>query len=79
MIESDTVKTIFSERIGGNSFLNDTREYKFARIKRWTQEAKRANEGREVIDLGVGESNEATPEGIVKELQEQALRGENHC
>ena len=67
----------FAERIGGAGFGKDTTIYKFEKIKRAKMAAKAANPDVELIDMGVGEPDEAAFPEVVQRLSEQAGLWEN--
>ncbi|MEA3329012.1 MAG: LL-diaminopimelate aminotransferase [Candidatus Omnitrophota bacterium] len=50
--------------------------YLFVELDRLKQEA--LNKGRDIIDLGIGDPDRATPEHIIKELQRSAGDSANH-
>jgi LL-diaminopimelate aminotransferase len=67
----------FAERIGGSGFGKDTTIYKFEKIKRAKQAAKAARPDVELIDMGVGEPDEAAFPEVVARLGEEAGKWEN--
>ncbi|TEB07281.1 LL-diaminopimelate aminotransferase [Pelotomaculum schinkii] len=71
------IQEMFAERIGGSNFGKDTVIYKFEKIKRAKDAARKAHPGVEIIDLGVGEPDEMADMGIVDKLAEEAARPEN--
>jgi LL-diaminopimelate aminotransferase len=69
-------KTI-AERIGGLSFGKSTQIYKFEKIKRAKKEALKKNPHGTLIDLGIGEPDEAADLLIIDTLYKEAQKGEN--
>ena len=67
----------FAERIGGAGFGKDTTIYKFEKIKRAKVAAKAAQPGIELIDMGVGEPDEAAFPEVVAKLSAEAGLWEN--
>lgn len=67
----------FAERIGGNRFGKDTTIYKFEKIKRAKAAAKLAHPEVELIDMGVGEPDEAAFPEVVSALAAEAGVWEN--
>ncbi len=67
----------FAERIGGSSFGKDDTVYKFEKIKRAKRAATADNPGVELIDMGVGEPDEAAFPVVVETLQDEAGKLEN--
>ena len=71
------IQTSFADRIGGANYGKDTNIYKFEKIKRAKQAAKKDFPNIELIDLGVGEPDEMADAGIVAKLAEEAAKAEN--
>ena len=71
------IQSLFAERIGGNAFGNDTKIYKFEKIKRAKRAALAANPGAELIDMGVGEPDDMAFPEVVAKLAEEAGKIEN--
>jgi LL-diaminopimelate aminotransferase len=71
------LQTSFAERIGGARFGKDEAIYKFEKIKRAKRAAMAANPGMELIDMGVGEPDEAAFPEVVAALQQEAGLWEN--
>ncbi|WP_454192063.1 LL-diaminopimelate aminotransferase [Paenibacillus sp. Marseille-Q7038] len=71
------IQTSFADRIGGANYGKDTNIYKFEKIKRAKQAAKKDFPNIELIDLGVGEPDEMADAGIVARLAEEAAKVEN--
>ena len=67
----------FAARIGGTRFGKDTTIYKFEKIKRAKAAARAAHPDVELIDMGVGEPDEAAFPEVVQALGEEAARWEN--
>ncbi|MEO6035237.1 MAG: LL-diaminopimelate aminotransferase [Verrucomicrobiota bacterium] len=75
---SDTyIQNLFAERIGGKQYGKSTAIYKFEKIKRAKRAALAANQGAEIIDMGVGEPDEMAFPEVVAKLHEEASRPEN--
>ncbi len=73
----DVVREIVADRLGGTSFGTGDGTYKFERIKRAKAEAEFARPDVPIIDLGIGESDEAADPLIVEALAAEAGRWEN--
>ncbi len=71
------VGDIVAERLGGASFGGGRTEYKFERIKRAKAEAALARPDVPIIDLGIGESDEAADPLVVGTLASEAGKREN--
>ncbi|MBO8140977.1 MAG: LL-diaminopimelate aminotransferase [Firmicutes bacterium] len=71
------VRELLAQRLGGTQFGRDAREYKFAKLKRLREEARRAHPELELIDLGIGEPDSPADPSVVEELARQAGRPEN--
>lgn len=71
------IQNLFAERIGGKSFGKDTAIYKFEKIKRAKQAARKANPNTPLIDMGVGEPDEMAYPEVVQSLQHEATLPEN--
>lgn len=67
----------FAERIGGRQFGQDDVIYKFEKIKRAKQAATAANPDVELIDMGVGEPDQAAFPEVVQALCREAGQWEN--
>jgi LL-diaminopimelate aminotransferase len=67
----------FAERIGGDGFGKDTKIYKFEKIKRAKRAATMDNPGVKLIDMGVGEPDEAAFPEVIEALKEEASKWEN--
>ena len=76
MVES-FIQNLFADRIGGQNFGKDTVIYKFEKIKRAKQAAKKAHPDVAIIDMGVGEPDQMADLGIVERLVEEAAKPEN--
>ncbi len=75
---SDTyLQELFAERIGGVRFGKDTAIYKFEKIKRAKAEARKANPGVELIDMGVGEPDDKAFPIVISTLAAEADKLEN--
>ena len=62
------LQRLLAERIGGQRFGKDTQIYKFEKIKRAKDAARKAHPGIELIDLGVGEPDVGADAGVVRKL-----------
>lgn len=71
------IQEMIAERLGGENFGKDTKIYKFAMIKMAKDEAKKRNPEISMIDMGVGEPDEAADSSIVEVLNEEAGKSEN--
>lgn len=71
------IQNIFAERIGGPRFGQDTRIYKFEKIKRAKKAALEANPGIEIIDMGVGEPDDMAFPKVVETLAKEAAEWKN--
>lgn len=76
-MEGIYIQDIFAQRLGGNKFGKDTVIYKFEKIKRAKEAAKKAHPDIELIDMGVGEPDEMADMGIVETLKREAEKSEN--
>jgi LL-diaminopimelate aminotransferase len=65
-------ENLFAERIGGNQYGKSTAIYKFEKIKRAKQKARQLHPGLEILDFGVGEPDQLSPE-IVRETMKQSV------
>lgn len=77
MQQDQPIRRLFAERIGGEKFGLGTEIYKFEKIKRAKQEARRRFPDVELIDLGVGEPDGMADAEVVKQLAAEAARPEN--
>lgn len=68
---------LIAERLGGTNFGKSTEIYKFEKIKRAKDEAKKNHPDIALIDMGVGEPDVPADHGIVDELGRQAGLAEN--
>jgi len=66
-----------AERIGGNKFGKDTTVYKFEKIKRAKRAAQAANPNVKLIDMGVGEPDEAAFPEVIEALTKEVKVWEN--
>ena len=67
----------FAERVGGNKFGKDTTIYKFEKIKRAKRAAQAAKPDVKLIDMGVGEPDEAAFPEVIEALAKEAKNWEN--
>jgi LL-diaminopimelate aminotransferase len=67
----------FAERVGGNKFGKDTTIYKFEKIKRAKRAAQAAKPDIKLIDMGVGEPDEAAFPEVIEALAKEAKNWEN--
>ena len=58
------IQEMYAERIGGNQFGKSTAIYKFEKIKRAKDAAKKAHPDMELLDFGVGEPDQMAPTAI---------------
>lgn len=65
------IQSMFADRIGGSQFGKDTTLYKFAKIKKAKQEAKKAHPNINILDFGVGEPDDMAPDEVRLELKKQ--------
>ena len=65
-------ENLFAERIGGNQYGKSTTIYKFEKIKRAKQKARQLHPDLEILDFGVGEPDQLSPE-IVRETMKQSV------
>lgn len=71
------IQHCFADRIGGRQFGHDTTIYKFERIKRAKAAAAKEHPDVELIDMGVGEPDEAAFAPVVERLCDEAGKWEN--
>jgi len=71
------IQNQFADRLGGDQFGKDTKIYKFEKIKRAKRTALKANPGKELFDLGVGEPDAMADSGVVNVLKLEAEKPEN--
>ena len=69
------INELFSNRIGGKEFLNNTNIYRFTKIKNAKEEA--INKGYEVLDFGIGEPDKKANDLIIDCLYDEAKKWEN--
>ena len=67
----------FAERVGGNRFGKDTTIYKFEKIKRAKRAAQTAHPDVKLIDMGVGEPDDAAFPEVIEALATEARLWEN--
>ncbi|MCK4981675.1 MAG: aminotransferase class I/II-fold pyridoxal phosphate-dependent enzyme, partial [Victivallaceae bacterium] len=67
----------FAERVGGNKFGKDTTIYKFEKIKRAKRAAQTAKPNVKLIDMGVGEPDEAAFPEVIEALTKEVKVWEN--
>ncbi len=63
------LQSLFAERIGGRKFGEATEIYKFEKIKRAKQAARKARPDVEILDFGVGEPDRMAPEAVRETLK----------
>ncbi|MGA1192851.1 MAG: LL-diaminopimelate aminotransferase [Kiritimatiellia bacterium] len=63
------IQNLFAERIGGKSFGTSNEIYKFEKIKRAKQAARKARPDVELLDFGVGEPDQMAPAAIREALK----------
>lgn len=66
------IQRLFAERIGGEGFGASAELFKFEKIKRAKRIAVKEHPDMQLIDLGVGEPDEAADPKIIERLYEQA-------
>lgn len=71
------IQQLFAERIGGAQYGKDDSIYKFEKIKRAKQAAKKEKPDVELIDMGVGEPDEMAFPEVVSALITEAAKPEN--
>ncbi|MBP2143056.1 LL-diaminopimelate aminotransferase [Methanococcus voltae] len=71
------IQNLFADRIGGNNFGKEDVIYKFEKIKRAKNEAKKKYPNVELIDMGVGEPDEMADAKVIETLYEEAKKPEN--
>ena len=76
-MDESYIQQLFAERIGGSGFGKDTTIYKFEKIKRAKREAVASNPGVQIIDFGIGESDDVAHALIQDTLRVEAGRFEN--
>ena len=64
------LQKLFAERIGGEQFGQSDAIYKFEKIKRAKEAARKARPDVEILDFGVGEPDRMAPEAIRNRLKE---------
>lgn len=72
----DWIRHALADRIGGASF-DETTAYKFAEIKRLKQNFLKRFPGRILLDMGVGEPDEAAPQCVIRTLRDECEKSEN--
>lgn len=63
------IQNLFAERIGGQAFGTGNEIYKFEKIKRAKQAARKARPDVELLDFGVGEPDQMAPAAIREALK----------
>ena len=66
-----------AERLGGKQFGKSTEIYKFEKIKRAKEEARKKHPDIPIIDMGVGEPDQPADPGIVNVLSEESGKAAN--
>jgi LL-diaminopimelate aminotransferase len=74
---SSYIQQLFAERLGGSRFGQDNEIYKFEKIKRAKAAARRDHPDRDIIDFGVGESDEMAPPEVREVMKAEVDRWEN--
>jgi len=69
------INELFSERIGGKNYLNNTNIYRFTKIKKAKEEALK--KGYDVLDFGIGEPDKKADDTIIDSLYQEAQKWEN--
>jgi len=73
----DFIQGLFADRIGGSTFGQSTKIYKFEKIKRAKAEARKASPTTELLDFGVGEPDEMAFPIVVEALKHECAKPEN--
>lgn len=73
----DFFEDLIAERLGGRQFGKSTEIYKFEKIKRAKDAAKKMHPDVALIDMGVGEPDIPADHGVVTRLSEEAGKPEN--
>lgn len=73
----DFIDNIVSNRLGGNNFFNESRVFKFEKLKMIRDDLKAKNPDIKIIDMGVGEPNKMADKSIVNVLSIEANKEEN--
>lgn len=71
------IQSLFSERIGGKKYGTQTGEYKFGKILRAKEEARKQKPHLELFDFGVGEPDDMAPRDVVEILYQEAGKEAN--
>ncbi len=64
----DFIDNIVSNRLGGNNFFNESRVFKFEKLKMIRDDLKAKNPYIKIIDMGVGEPDKMADKSIVNVL-----------
>ena len=73
----DFIDNIVSNRLGGNNFFNESRVFKFEKLKMIRDDLKAKNPDIKIIDMGVGEPDKMADKSIVNVLSIEANKEEN--
>ena len=73
----DFIDNIVSDRLGGNNFFNESRLFKFEKLKMIRDDLKTKNPNIDIIDMGVGEPDKMADKSIVNVLSIEANKEEN--
>ncbi len=71
------IQKLFADRIGGSEFGQSNAVYKFGKIKRAKEEARKRHPDVELLDFGVGEPDQMAPEAIRSTLKSAVDNPEN--
>jgi LL-diaminopimelate aminotransferase len=71
------IQELFAQRLGGNQFGKDDTVYKFEKIKRAKAKAREMRPELEIIDFGVGESDDMAPIEIRDQMKIEIDQPEN--
>ena len=71
------IDNIVSNRLGGNKFFNESRVFKFEKLKMIRDDLKAKNPNIKIIDMGVGEPDKMADKSIVNILSIEANKEEN--
>ncbi|MEG1871043.1 MAG: LL-diaminopimelate aminotransferase [Peptostreptococcaceae bacterium] len=73
----DFIDSIVANRLGGSSFFNKSKMFKFEKLKKVRDELKLKHPDIEIIDMGVGEPDKMADKSIVDVLSLEASKEEN--
>jgi LL-diaminopimelate aminotransferase len=76
-VSENYIQNIFADRIGGSAFGQETKLYKFEKIKRAKAAARKAFPNVELLDFGVGEPDEMSFPMVVEALKIECAKPAN--